>query len=360
GCVAVYNLAAEHRDDVRPESLYEEVNVGGARSLCAVADAAGIDRIVFTSSVAVYGLPERETDETAAPDPFNEYGRTKLAAERVFQAWRAARPETRSLTIIRPTVVFGEGNRGNVYNLLRQIASGLFVMVGDGRNRKSMAYVENMAAFLEFVLDAEAGERVVNYADKPDLDMNALVALAREAFGRRPAPALRLPYGLAYALGRSLDAVAAATGRSFPVSAVRVKKFCASTAFSARRAAELGFKPAVSLEEGLRRTIASEFGEAVPTSETPSGDPHLLFVSQYFPPESVAPSARLFEMARRWVRSGARVTVLTAFPQHPIGVKRPEDRGRITRKERTEGIEVLRAYIYATPNKGSVRRMASY
>lgn len=355
GCAAVYHLAAEHRDDVRPESLYEEVNVGGARNLCAAADSAGIDRIVFTSSVAVYGLPERETDETAAPAPFNEYGRTKLAAEKVFQAWRAARPETRALTIVRPTVVFGEGNRGNVYNLLRQIASGLFVMVGDGRNRKSMAYVENMAAFLEFLLDAGPGERVVNYVDKPDLDMNALVALAREAFGRRPAPALRLPYGVAYGLGRALDLAARATGRTFPVSAVRVKKFCASTAFSARRAADLGFKPPVALEEGLRRTIAAEFGAASKAEGL-----RTLYVSQYFPPEMGAPSARVHELSREWARAGDRVTVLTAFANHPLGVKRAEDRGRITRRERLDGIDVLRCYIYAAPNKGTGRRMASY
>ena len=53
--------------------------------------------------------------------------------------------------IVRPAVVFGEGNRGNVYELLRQIMARRFVMVGSGRNRKSIAYVGNLSAFLMYV-----------------------------------------------------------------------------------------------------------------------------------------------------------------------------------------------------------------
>lgn len=79
------------------------------------------------------------------------------------------------MTIIRPTVVFGEGNRGNVYNLFRQIASGRFVMIGSGNNMKSMAYVENIAARLEHALDQQSTYQVSNYVDKPDFTMNQLV-----------------------------------------------------------------------------------------------------------------------------------------------------------------------------------------
>ncbi len=86
--------------------------------------------------------------------------------------------------IVRPTVVFGEQNRGNVYNLLRQIASGKFMMIGDGTNRKSMAYVENVAAFLEYSLGFENGVHIYNYIDKPDFDMNTLVSKVNKALGK--------------------------------------------------------------------------------------------------------------------------------------------------------------------------------
>lgn len=87
---------------------------------------------------------------------------------------------------------------------------------------------------------------------------------------------------------------------------------------------------------------------------------HILYVSQYFPPEMGAPSARVFELSREWVRLGHRVTVLTAFAHHPVGIKAPEDRWRLTRRESHEGIEVVRSYVYAAPNEGVVRRMVSY
>jgi glycosyltransferase involved in cell wall biosynthesis len=73
-----------------------------------------------------------------------------------------------------------------------------------------------------------------------------------------------------------------------------------------------------------------------------------------------APAARVYELAREWVRSGHTVTVLTAFAHHPTGVKAPADRGVITRRESVDGIDVVRTYVYAAANKGTAKRMASY
>ncbi len=258
GCNAIVNLAAEHRDDVRPRSLYDDVNVKGARNVCKAAETAGISRIVFTSTVAVYGFAPPDTGETGAINPFNDYGRTKAEAEIVYREWQQADPQRRSLVIVRPTVVFGERNRGNVYNLLKQIASGMFVMIGAGHNRKSMAYVGNVAAFLTHVLQMPAGIHVANYVDKPDMDMNHLVEHAYRTLGKRRSWVPRLPYTAGYAIGGALDAVAWATGRSFPVSRIRVRKFCATTQF-ASAASSFGFEPPYSLQEGLARTLESEF-----------------------------------------------------------------------------------------------------
>lgn len=87
---------------------------------------------------------------------------------------------------------------------------------------------------------------------------------------------------------------------------------------------------------------------------------HIAYVSQYFPPEMGAPSARVSELSRAWVRLGHHVTVLTAFPHHPTGVKRPEDRYALRRTEEWEGVRVQRCYVYAAPNKGTAKRMLSY
>ncbi|HJQ99091.1 MAG TPA: glycosyltransferase family 4 protein [Candidatus Polarisedimenticolaceae bacterium] len=86
----------------------------------------------------------------------------------------------------------------------------------------------------------------------------------------------------------------------------------------------------------------------------------VVYVSQYFPPEMGAPAARVHELAKSWVRAGHEVTVLTAFPHHPLGIKAKGDRGVITRRERIDGIDVLRTYVWAAANKGTVPRMLSY
>jgi len=256
----VINLAAEHRDDVRPVSLYHDVNVQGARNVCAVAAEKGIETIVFTSTVAVYGFAPPGTDEHGAINPFNEYGRTKYEAECIYRNWQEEDPENRSLVIVRPTVVFGEQNRGNVYNLLRHLVHGPFVMVGSGRNVKSMAYVENIAAFLEHSLSFDPGVHLYNYIDKPDLDMNALVIMVRKELGRDPKIGFRVPYPIGLSAGHCFDVLARVTRRSLPVSSIRIRKFCADTQF-ATSVREAGFLPPVPLNEALRKTIAYEFLE---------------------------------------------------------------------------------------------------
>ena len=254
------NLAAVHRDDIRPLSLYDDVNVQGSVNVCEAARKLGVNKIIFTSSVAIYGFAPANTDESGEPNYFNDYGRTKYLAEQVYKEWQAEDPENRTLVIVRPTVIFGEGNRGNVYNLLKQIASRRFVMFGNGKNRKSMAYVENVAAFLEYSLSFRPGLHIYNYIDKPDFDMNTLVSEARKTLFGLNNVGLRLPAFLGMAIGYFADVVAKLTGKTLPVSSIRVKKFMGTTQF-ASSVSETGFVPPVSLEEGLARTLRYEFLE---------------------------------------------------------------------------------------------------
>lgn len=257
---ALINLAAEHRDDVQPCSLYDEVNVDGARNVSIVVREKDVKTIVFTSSVAVYGFAPLGTDESGRINPFNDYGRTKYEAEQIYKEWQAEAPDERTLVIIRPTVVFGERNRGNVFNLLRQIASGRFVMVGDGQNRKSMAYVENVAAFIEYGMTFKPGVHIYNYIDKPDFTMNTLVSKVNRILGRSDRVGFRLPFSVGLAIGKCFDLVAKLTGKRFAISAIRVKKFCANSVYNTA-IAQTGFVPPVPLEQALEQTIRYEFME---------------------------------------------------------------------------------------------------
>ena len=260
GTDTIINLAAVHRDDVEPKSRYYDVNVNGAKNVCIAARKHKAKRIIFTSSVAIYGFALPDTDESGEPNYFNEYGRTKYLAEQVYREWHAEDPENRTLVIIRPTVIFGEGNRGNVYNLLKQIASRRFVMVGGGNNRKSMAYIENVVAFIEYSLSFKAGLHIYNYVDKPDLDMNTLISGARKTLFGKNNVGLRLPGFVGIALGYVADLAAMIIRKPLPVSSIRVKKFMGTTQF-ASSVSDTGFLPPVSLEDGLARTLRYEFME---------------------------------------------------------------------------------------------------
>ena len=252
------NLAAEHRDDVRPLSRYDLVNVDGSANVIAAAVEHRIRSLVFTSSVAVYGLDADDPSETSPTAPFNDYGRTKLAAEALYKEWAAADPE-RGLLIVRPCVVFGEANRGNVYNLIKQIAAGRFVRVGDGSNRKSMAYVGNLVEFVAGRLPVPPGVTLFNYADKPDLTTKELVDVVEQALGKRRISLPAIPLWAGLSAGSAIDGVARVTRRTFPVSRIRIRKFAADTQVNADAVRATGFRAGTSLPDALRRTIATEF-----------------------------------------------------------------------------------------------------
>ena len=86
----------------------------------------------------------------------------------------------------------------------------------------------------------------------------------------------------------------------------------------------------------------------------------ILYISQYFLPEMGAPAARVYELARHWSEMGHEVKVLTAFPNHPTGIIPEEYKGQVFRREQVEGIEVIRTWVFAAPNKGFTKRVGNY
>ena len=251
-------LAAEHRDDVDPPSRYYEVNVQGTKNVLDAMDKHSIKNLIFTSSVAIYGLNKISPNEFFEPDPFNHYGKSKLRAELLIKEWYAQDPLGKSVTIIRPTVIFGERNRGNVYNLINQIYCGKFVMIGKGKNKKSMAYVGNVVDFIaDRLKKLEVGCHVFNYADSPDFTMNELISTVCKELNLSNAK-LKVPFILGLLGGYFFDIIAKITRKKMSVSSVRVKKFCATTQFDSNKAHTL-FDAPFTLDQGLAKTIEHDF-----------------------------------------------------------------------------------------------------
>ena len=90
----------------------------------------------------------------------------------------------------------------------------------------------------------------------------------------------------------------------------------------------------------------------------------ILYVSQYFPPEMGAPAARASELAHHWARAGHEVSVLTGFPNHPTGSRSPEWRARLRAdcyyREKIDGVNVFRTWLWPLPNRKAHERMRNY
>ena len=250
-------LAAVHRDDVRDKFEYQKTNINGAENVATVCEEKGIKKIVFTSSVAVYGFAKPGTDEDGTIKPFNEYGRTKFSAEEKLREWYSR--GNNALIIVRPTVIFGEGNRGNVYNLFNQIAVGKFIMIGKGYNKKSMAYIDNVVSFLDNCINTKKKYALVNYVDTPDLTMNELVSQVRSKLTGNDKVSVRIPYWIGLLIGHTADVLSFFYYKSLPISAIRVKKFASQTEFSSSKGTLDNFKAPFELLDGIQRTVESEF-----------------------------------------------------------------------------------------------------
>lgn len=250
---AIIHLAAAHKDFGITQEEYYAVNEEGMRRLTEFAASRGIRSILFYSSVAVYGENQPSTEETE-PAPVNHYGGSKLAGEKVLTAW-AKGSNDRSAVIVRPAVVFGPRNVANIFKLIRQVCDGKFLWVGDGSNVKSVAYVENLVAATLFLLERmKPGAVIYNYSDDPQMTTRGLVGIISAVSGQRVS-SFGIPLFAAMAVASLFDLAGALTGRDFPITAARLKKFNTSTEHRAVRIRQEGFVPAISIEEGIRRNV---------------------------------------------------------------------------------------------------------
>jgi nucleoside-diphosphate-sugar epimerase len=254
----VIHLAGVHADDLKPATLYREINTLGTLNVCDAAAAAGVERLIYLSSTEVYGLQRGEVTEDSPLRPVGPHARSIREAEQMCNRWRMQDRERRRLLTVRSAPLFGEGTRGNVYHLIREVARGHFWMIGGGKNRKSLAYIENLAEFLAHMVKQGFETRVINYADKPDLDMAQVVDVIRETMGLG-SRVRHIPYLLAWLGATGLDLYACLVRKKFGITRERVVKFGLETRFSAQRVHATGFKAPFTIEEGLQRTVEADF-----------------------------------------------------------------------------------------------------
>jgi len=161
--LVIFNLAALCTIPKYEEREYYETNVLGAEHVCNFAREKNINTIVFTSSIAPYGMREEERTEESLPMPTNEYGISKLVAEHIHRTWQAEKPDQRSLIILRPGIVFGKGEGGNFSRLYSAMSKGLFFYPGRKDSKKASIYVKDLVSIMiEMARNTKPGVTLYN------------------------------------------------------------------------------------------------------------------------------------------------------------------------------------------------------
>ena len=123
-------------------------------------------------------------EEDSLKEPLNDYGKSKLKAENKINEWCLHNPNTKVI-VIRPAVVFGPYNFGNVFNLITQIKSGIFGLIGNGKNIKSIAYVENVIDSVLYFNSLNIDSIKYIYTEEPQLTTQNLNKLIMKYYGNK-------------------------------------------------------------------------------------------------------------------------------------------------------------------------------
>ena len=250
----VYNIAAIYRQAGVSTETYRAVNATAVGELVAAAADAGVRRVVHCSTVGVHGDVERPPANEDAPlKPGDVYQQTKLEGERVGR--EAATRRGIELTIVRPTGIYGPGDR-RLLKMFRGVAHRRFLVLGKGEIYYHLTYIDDLVyAFRLCGERSEAANRTYIIAGGEVTTFNELTALVAKIAGVG-APRLHLPVWPIWMAAALCEAVCVPLAIEPPLYRRRVDFFTKSRAFDISRArAELGYSPRVGLREGISRTL---------------------------------------------------------------------------------------------------------
>lgn len=259
GTTLVIHLAALLHVVNPPPALcerYEQINIGGTAAVVQAAVQAGIQRVVFCSTIAVYGhAPGQVVTEDSTPRPDTFYAHTKLAAERIVI--EAQRSDGQPLgTVLRLGAVYGARVKGNYRRLVRSLAHQRFIAIGNGQNRRPLIYEQDVARAAVLVAQHPlAGGQVYNVSDGQYHTLNEIIAAICAALERTP-PRLLLPVGLVRFAAGMVEDTARLMRCAAPIARATVDTYIEDMAVSSQRIqTQLGFVPRFDLATGWRETI---------------------------------------------------------------------------------------------------------
>jgi nucleoside-diphosphate-sugar epimerase len=231
---------------------YRRINVEGTRNVATWAASAGAARLIYISSVSVYGMPAaRGIDETT---PFKHiglpYGDSKMEAEQIVRRFHTAGLAS---TILRPGDVYGPRAGEWVVKLVDSMKSGRMILIGGGRGLINTTYVDNLVDAIVAALERpEAAGRDYIITDGAPVTWKEYLGALAEAAGCAP-PRLSLPAPIAWPAVLVLEGAGRLTGRRPPLSRMGLRLLTAGCTYSIARARrELDWSPRVGFEAGMK------------------------------------------------------------------------------------------------------------
>jgi nucleoside-diphosphate-sugar epimerase len=257
GAAVVFHCAARV-GDWGAWRLYQAEVVDATRNLLSACRSASVGRVVYFSSITVYGNP-RTPGLIAENEPLGQrlrfrdyYCRSKIMAENL--AWEYG-PDA---TIVRPGWSYGPRDRNTLPRIIKALQAGRVWLIGDGQNLLNLLYAADVAEGAILAAEhLEARGQAYNLCSEGELTQEGFLDAITDALGM-PHVRRRLPYKLAYALGSISEVIGKAIFLKRPPHLTRYGAALVgrSTRFTTAKArTQLGWRPRVAAREGIRLTL---------------------------------------------------------------------------------------------------------
>jgi nucleoside-diphosphate-sugar epimerase len=255
GQQVVFHAAAKV-PDWGPRREFFRVNVDGTRQVVTACQDAGVERLVYVSSLTVLGLPRRgaAVDEQSPYDPSRRdaYTASKIAAEKIVR--EANRQRGLCTVAVRPGAIWGPGDPSLAPRIAALLRRGRAVYIGRATNRLALSHVDNLTLGLRLAAETPAAAgQVYHLTDGEPVTAREVIDSLAALVGT-PRPRWSVPFFVMYMAAAALEGVAHLVRRRLPPPFTRyaVRLVASDCRYDNRKAErELGYCPTVSFRQGL-------------------------------------------------------------------------------------------------------------
>ena len=257
----VFHLAAKlhiNNPDPSLEIEFRQVNVEGTKTIIEASIAAKIKRIIFFSTINVYGpgLSGQELFENSPLVPQTLYEMTKVEAEQIVLNARSSEEGKALGVVLRLAAVYGPRMKGNYVNLLRGLKQGWFIPIGPSKNRRTLIYVDDaVRAAVVAARHSEAAGNIYNLTDGRTHCLNDIIISMCNALHRKT-PRYYLPVKLIRFWFGILEDIFSLFRKRFPIGRGAIDAMLADRSVNGDKIQQdLGFRPQIELDVGWKRIV---------------------------------------------------------------------------------------------------------